>query len=57
MSYGAKRELLDRVAPRYREANFSQKSLILDEFIATTGCARKYAIRLLCTPQTNPALE
>lgn len=51
MSYGAKRELLDRVAPRYREANLSQKSLILDEFIATTGYARKYAIRLLCTPQ------
>ncbi|NWJ46738.1 MAG: transposase family protein [Chloroflexi bacterium] len=56
MSYGSKRELLDRVAPRYREANLSQKSLILDEFIATTGYARKYAIRLLTQPQTDPTL-
>ncbi len=55
MSYGAKSELLDRVAPLYREANLSQKSLILDEFIASTSYARKYAIRLLTQLQADPS--
>jgi len=50
MSFQAKRELLAQVAPRYREANHSQKSVILDEFVAATGYARKYAIRLLTQP-------
>jgi hypothetical protein len=47
MSFQGKRELLAQVAPRYREANRAQKSVILNEFIAATGYARKYAIRLL----------
>lgn len=47
MSFQGKRELLAQVAPRYREANLAQKSVILNEFIAATGYARKYAIRLL----------
>ena len=47
MSFQAKRELLAQVAPRYQHATHTQKSLILDEFIAATGYARKYAIRLL----------
>jgi hypothetical protein len=46
MSFQAKRELLARVAPCYREAGREQKSVILDEFIASTGYARKYAIRV-----------
>ena len=50
MSFQAKRELLARVAPRYREAGREQKSVILDEFIASTGYARKYAIRVLTLP-------
>lgn len=50
MSFQAKRELLAQVAPRYRAANHTQKSLILDEFVAATGYARKYAIRLLTRP-------
>lgn len=52
LSFQAKRELLVPVAPRYRDADASQKSLILDEFVAATGYARKYAIRLL----TNEAV-
>ena len=55
MSYRARRELLVRVAPRYREARGAQKSRILDEFIAATGYARKYAIRLLHGPVQAPA--
>ena len=53
MSFQAKRKLLVQTAPRYREANHSHKSLILDEVIAATGYARKYAIRLLTQPLPN----
>ena len=55
MSFRAKRELLAQVAPRYREAAHAQKSVILDEFVAATGYARKYAIRLLAQPVPAPA--
>ena len=55
MSYRSKRELLAQVAPRYRLATHTQKSVILDEFVASTGYARKYAILLLtCPPLAAP---
>jgi len=54
MSFRAKRELLAQVAPRYHRAPPAQKSLILDEFVAATGYARKYAIRLLASPPLPP---
>jgi hypothetical protein len=54
MSFRAKRELLSQVAPRYAEARHAQKSVILDEFLACTGYARKYAIRLLRRPIPPP---
>ncbi len=54
MSFRAKRELLAQVAPRYHQAPPAQKSLILDEFVAATGYARKYAIRLLARPPLPP---
>lgn len=50
MSYQSKRELLNQTTPRYREANHSQNPLILNEFIAAIGYARKYAIQLLSKP-------
>ena len=50
MSFQAKRELLGQVAPRYREARGAQKRHVLDEFVAATGYARKYAIRVLGQP-------
>ncbi len=50
MSYRAKRELLLQIAPHYREASSRLKEVILDEFVAATGYARKYAIRLLNHP-------
>ncbi len=50
MSFRAKRELLAQIAPRYQHASHGQKSVILDEFVAATGYARKYAIRLLIQP-------
>jgi len=55
MSFQAKRELLGQVAPRYREASGTQKHHILDEFVATTGYARKYAIRVLGQPAVPAA--
>jgi hypothetical protein len=56
MSFGAKRELLLQVSARYQEASPQQKSIILDEFIAATGYARKYAIRLLTRPAPAPTV-
>ena len=50
MSFRSKRELLAQVAPRYQQAGHTQKSVILDEFVAATGYARKYAIQLLAQP-------
>ncbi len=54
MSFLAKRELLVQVASRYRDATGQQKSRILDEFVAATGYARKYAIHLLTQPELPP---
>src|SRR5260221_1669301 len=54
MSFQAKRELLAQVICRYRDATGRQKSRILDEFVAVTGYARKYAIRLLTQPELPP---
>ncbi len=54
MSIQAKRELLGQIAPRYRAASARQKRTILDEFVAATGYARKYAIRLLGQPSVPP---
>jgi hypothetical protein len=50
LSFKSKRELLLQIAPRYREASAALKTVILDEFVAATGYARKYAIRLLSHP-------
>ena len=50
LSFRSKRELLLQIAPRYREASPTLKTVILDEFVAATGYARKYAIRLLSQP-------
>jgi len=47
MSPRSKREYLEAVHLRYRRASRRGRSLILDEFCATTGCHRKHAIRLL----------
>ncbi len=55
MSFQAKRELLAQTGPRYRVAPLQQKRTILDEFVAATGYARKYAIRLLGQPSVPPS--
>jgi len=42
---------LAKVAPRYREANRKQKTIILNEFVESSDYKRKYAIRLLSLPE------
>lgn len=47
MTGKSKRELLQELRPRYRQATKSEKGRILAEFVAVTGYHRKYAIHLL----------
>ena len=42
-----KKKLSEETAKRYYAAGKKQKTKILDEFIATTGYNRKYAIHVL----------
>lgn len=50
MGFRSKRELLVQIVVRYREASRKDKTIMLNEFVAATGYARKYAVRLLCQP-------
>lgn len=47
MSQRSKREMIAAIQPRYLRATKAGKEQILNEFIATTGYHRKYAIRVL----------
>ncbi len=47
MSQRSKRELFAEIQPRYLKASKAEKQKILDEFTASTGYHRKYAIRIL----------
>lgn len=50
MSMQSTRELLTVVSPRYVTATDAEKRRILNEFVATTGYHRKYALALLNHP-------
>jgi hypothetical protein len=43
----SKKEYVETIYLRYRDASWGKKGLILDEFCATLGCHRKHAIRVL----------
>ena len=47
MSLNSRRELLNRVIPRYQIAGSEEKERILDEFVSGAGYHRKYALTLL----------
>lgn len=49
ISRQARREVLDAMRCRYRDATKASKSRILDEVVALTGCHRKHAVRLMST--------
>src|SRR6266571_5824138 len=51
LSFQTRRELLQQMVPRYREASAAQKGALLDEIVATTGYARRYAMWLLNHPE------
>jgi hypothetical protein len=57
LSQVSKRELTNTVRLRYSRANKTQQTKILDEFVATTGYHRKYAIHLLNHPQRSKPKE
>jgi hypothetical protein len=50
MSTSSRQELLLRTALRYRNATWTEKGRILNEFVAATGYSRKRAISLLNHP-------
>ena len=50
MSQTSKRELLAAIRPRYTLGGRTEKQLVLDELVATTGYHRKYAIQVLNHP-------
>lgn len=49
-----RKELVEAVRARYRAASQPEKSKILNEFAALTGCHRKHAIRVLGRPPSGP---
>lgn len=49
MSPRSKKEYLEAIFLRYRNASWEKKTIILDEFCAASGYHRKHAIRLLRT--------
>jgi hypothetical protein len=53
-----RRQAIEQIAPRYRQASFAQKILLLDAVVAATGYARKYAITLLNQPaERTPTIQ
>jgi hypothetical protein len=47
VGFQTRREVLLQMVPRYQKASVSQKGALLDEIVATTGYARRYAMWLL----------
>ena len=63
ISLATRTEVLGAIRSRYGEASKKDKSRMLDEFVATTGCHRKHAVRLLerggngSAPGSSPGAE
>ena len=47
ISMTTRKELIEGVGARYRGASMSERTRVLDEFVAITGYHRKHAIRVL----------
>ena len=50
MRQTSKRELVAAIRPRYTLGSRTEKRLVLDELVATTGYHRNYAIQVLNHP-------
>ena len=57
ISKQARREVLQALRERYREAGRTEKGRILDEFVAVAKCHRKHAVRLLRRGEEEPPGE
>jgi hypothetical protein len=57
MSQQSRRELLAVVVPRYRAVHGTDRKRILDEFVASSGYHRKYALHLLNHPPKAPPVR
>jgi len=57
MTVTTRKELLNHVRERYKEANWREKSKILDEFCTLTSYGRKYAINLFNLQEVEPATQ
>ena len=55
ISRGTRRELLAVLAKRYAGSSKQEKTRVLDEVVALTGCHRKHAVRLMKTSVVLPA--
>ena len=53
MSTASKHEVVEALAERYSAARRSEKSRILNEFVAVTGYHRKHAVRLLSSRSSS----
>src|SRR6516225_4469736 len=56
-SQQSRRELLAVVVPRYRAVHGTDRQRILDEFVASSGYHRKYALHLLNHPPKAPPVR
>ena len=56
ISAATRTEVLGAIRNRYRKASKRDKSRMLDEFVALTGCHRKHAVRLLGL-SPNPPMD
>jgi len=57
MNGSSRREYLEAIYSRYRQADLQEKQVILSEFCRNTGYNRKYAIRLLNAAPPSPRRE
>lgn len=57
MNGRSRREYLQAIYSRYRQAGLPEKQVILNEFCRNTGYHRKYAIRVLNGPAPEPGRE
>lgn len=56
ISLATRAEVLGVIRSRYIEASKRDKSRMLDEFVAMTGCHRKHAVRLLGQGEDSPTV-
>jgi hypothetical protein len=58
VSYPSRHEVIQQMAPQYRQASRRQKTRVLNAFVAVTGYSRKYAVQILNHPEAlQPSIQ